>query len=808
MFYPILVYIICLAYPIQADNNDDDPPYNVQFAINDHFAILAQNEFQQFIFMKSPYNGLSTMCKLTYFSISDSRIASSDSDILATVYSVTIGCHQNTSSLIFAAYGKTLVREHRYLVTVVMEMTDTSDCPDVVRSIQFVPTIGIDVFLQGSNRDSSSGMIMNWPLMDIDSFGSHVYAFSSGCILKLNIFDSLAIGERIVEEYMFEWGFFVKASQVLTVERLFVAVYEHHFGHARNFCGQSVVWIDEDKYAILCLSLSTLPWSSSQVQIYSYQDLHQPKKLLYTFPNNQQAIDPLVMSHLPPYEFHSISSWTSGLVVALDVEIGLIIPMSSPGFCSRRMIGNYSMVIYGSDSCIIGTSQNTSSSGPCLLCPPGTMDNGSFDTECQKCSTSDYCLRGALTELTAAHTLSYAQTTPYPESATSTEFDDVLLQNIFRFSDCLFQSPLLWISIVVLVSCLCCLFIGFLIYKSKCLRCNILTRKLCVRFDLIGEGKYWMGGFLSLPILVLIIFAIRFDRLFANLYPIESISNDNACDPSLLNAKFTSTLQLLSIHRHPDEQILFDMLDDEQTITLILHFLATGFTCSHLTVQYNTNENENVFSNDYICSYNRTNGIITVSLHVLPSLLTLQFHLQGPYFIGGLRICFSGSSVTKDNRKYVVENLDICQFYHTPNETLTANPTLNVEMIKTINRTEVFSNSGEIMFNGRWLPMMTMRMLSDSILYRQREEKLRYLSSQTTLTIQIMESKFYIKNTQEPIARQSEIIFKTLLFATLCLELAALAFLIVKLVIMPFVRLIQHRIENQNKKNIAIIQSP
>jgi hypothetical protein len=534
------------------------------------------------------------------------------------------------------------------------------------------------------------------------------------------------------------------------------------------------------------------------------------------------------MSHLPPYEFHSISTWTSGFVVALDVEVGLLIPKSPPGFCSRRMIENYNMVIYASDSCIVGTGQNIHTYGPCLLCPRGTINNGSFNIECQKCSISEYCLRGALRELTAAHLASYDQATPYPESTTSIEFDDVLLQDLFRFSNksnsCLFQSPLFWTLVVILISCLCCLFIGLLTYQSKHLQCNALTRKLCVRFDLIGEGKYWIGGFASLPILVLIIFAIKFDRLFANLYPIENIINNNPCNPSLLNAKFTSTLQLLSIHRHPDEQILFDMLDHEQNMTLILHFLGTGFTCDHLTVQHNTNENENVFSNDFACTYDRTNGIITASIQVLPSLLTLQFHLQGPYFIGGLRVCFEGSSIAKDNGKYVVESLDICQFYYTPNETLTSNPILHVEMIKTINHTEVFSNSGEIIFSGRWLPMMTMRMLSDTISYRQREEKLRYLSSQTTLNIQITESKFYIKNTQKPIARKSEIIFNTLLFAgkflfnenkiissvflALCLELAALVFLVFKLALIPFVRLIQQRFQNENNQNKSAVQGP
>ncbi len=55
----------------------------------------------------------------------------------------------------------------------------------------------------------------------------------------------------------------------------------------------------------------------------------------------------------------------------------------------------------------------------------------------------------------------------------------------------------------------------------------------------------------------------------------------------------------------------------------------------------------------------------------------------------------------------------------------------------------------------------------------------------TTLTIYISETSYYIKNVQSPIAKQAEVIFRLLLFTILCLELAGLAFLIVKLLIAP-----------------------
>jgi len=54
-----------------------------------------------------------------------------------------------------------------------------------------------------------------------------------------------------------------------------------------------------------------------------------------------------------------------------------------------------------------------------------------------------------------------------------------------------------------------------------------------------------------------------------------------------------------------------------------------------------------------------------------------------------------------------------------------------------------------------------------------------------TLTIYITETSYYIKNVQSPIAKQPEIIFRTLLFAILCLEICALVFVICKLLLIP-----------------------
>jgi hypothetical protein len=55
----------------------------------------------------------------------------------------------------------------------------------------------------------------------------------------------------------------------------------------------------------------------------------------------------------------------------------------------------------------------------------------------------------------------------------------------------------------------------------------------------------------------------------------------------------------------------------------------------------------------------------------------------------------------------------------------------------------------------------------------------------TTLTIAISETSYYVQNVQSPIAKQPEVIFHTLLFTIVCLELCGLLFVICKLLVIP-----------------------
>ncbi len=91
---------------------------------------------------------------------------------------------------------------------------------------------------------------------------------------------------------------------------------------------------------------------------------------------------------------------------------------------------------------------------------------------------------------------------------------------------------------------------------------------------------------------------------------------------------------------------------------------------------------------------------------------------------------------------------------------------------------------GDSEYAGIWYPTFTysqsgMFITADSYVMSAN------LSS-ITLTIVISETSYYIKNVQSPIAQRPEIIFRTLLFSFLCLEICATAFVICKLLLIPF----------------------
>ena len=305
-------------------------------------------------------------------------------------------------------------------------------------------------------------------------------------------------------------------------------------------------------------------------------------------------------------------------------------------------------------------------------------------------------------------------------------------------------------------------------------RSQVVIKRVCTHLDLIGEGQLWLGGLITLAIITLINLTCKFSISFSDLYPIESVLSDAraaiSCDSSLINAKFSSSLQLLSTRKHDEEKPIFDLLDN-QNITLTVEFISTGFQCSSVSLHQILARGQSQLISAYNCSYDQDDDILTVSSVLPQHLVTIHVSLGGPFVVGGLRVCLSGLDSTTADGRYKVQSLDFCHFVYTPDQVLSVNAVTNIEMTKIINRTAANSVNAESRetFSGIWLPTWTTDKSSlwDSHLYTSAgDEYRRSLNWRLSLLVQMHQSKFYMNNAQEPIARGYEIVFKTFLFSS------------------------------------------
>ncbi|CAF1495240.1 unnamed protein product, partial [Rotaria sordida] len=192
----------------------------------------------------------------------------------------------------------------------------------------------------------------------------------------------------------------------------------------------------------------------------------------------------------------------------------------------------------------------------------------------------------------------------------------------------------------------------------------------------------------------------------------------------------------------------------------------------------------------------------SITLPVPRHETTVQINMTGPYWIGAIRLCIRGEG--QINMNATLRQLDFCQFFSTPNQAIGRLTYIPIVFIKNINMTHGLSESDQTLYSGIWMPTFTAVSLSDEAYYVEFGNYLRYMSSLTIIQVMLDERPFFIKNIEQPIVRTAELIFKVLLFTSLCIELFAFLFLIIKLFIIPFFRLIVYlwkKCRGQNDKS-------
>ena len=530
---------------------------------------------------------------------------------------------------------------------------------------------------------------------------------------------------------------------------------------------RALAWMDNNTFAVLI---------SSQVLFYSIG-----LTLLSTFPNTWKTLCPTMILN-----FDTIA-WSDVIGLAITDVNGsaYIIQPTTPGYYSVTGTGceeGIPFAFSNQSRCPPGSYHFETSSRPCALCPQGTFNNGNHSAACILCNDSSFCPLGAVADVNNETMNTILQAYAYPKSPDSTIFDDILLQNIFSLNfsrHCLLVSPLFWALLVMIITLL--LFVSLGTCKC-CIRCRNIRQKIKDVFkqtDLIGEGTLWVGGMVSISVIVLVVFAYVFSALYLRQYPIETASNSSfTCNPSLRNSQFSSQMQILGIPLNEDIQPMFDMLD-AQPYTLNIDFVNTLFTCQYVIVQQTVGLVVTLISPQN-CSYH--DAILSVSIALPTHTIAIQVVLNGTLTVGGIRVGLSGPEAVEGN-EYRVQELGFKQSYSVLNRVLAQNPSLQLIFIRLINSTEPLTDGQNTIFSALWIP--TFSYVSDQ-LFLTETQFVGNMQLQTMFSVSLSEKAYYVLNTQTPIAKEAEIVFHSILFTIVCLELFGLLFLIFKLLFVPF----------------------
>jgi hypothetical protein len=585
--------------------------------------------------------------------------------------------------------------------------------------------------------------------------------------------------------------------------------------------GRVVAWADDTTMAVLILDPGEISWSQSQIFVYDVASVTLTTPL-FTFPNNQQILG----SRLSYPFFARFGITTTGNMAILTGDANyLIIPVASAGYASNWVDTTARVFVFyfQPETCIGGTYKNNSGLGPCQICPPHTRNPGTLAyavLQCIPCSntTNSFCPLASLMDIDLSTVSTYSQVLAYPETADTTNIEDLLVENMFQISSnqhCLIISPLLW-TLVVSGVCILILIIMMVIKHCGCQQYSSCRKRAQIIFkhtDIIGEGEMWAGGLATLAIIVLVSFSYWFSVSFIQRYPIEKISGPAtfACDETLSNAQFSSGLELLAIPKSDDAQPIFDLLD-QQIFYLTVELINTGFNCSSITTQ------ENISASKYVlltmnCSQSISNAITSVTFPLPAHLTTVQINMTGPYWLGAFRLCIRGTGQVQTS--YTLRQLDFCQFYAAPNEAIGRLTYIPIVFIKNINMTQALNSGDPTLYSGLWMPTFSNVSLSDEAYYVEFGNYLRYMSSLTILQVEFDEHPFFIKNIQQPIVRTAELIFHGLLFTSLCIELFAFFFLLIKLIIIPLIRWmtclwknVLHRMKKSDDSDTSLHSNP
>ena len=172
--------------------------------------------------------------------------------------------------------------------------------------------------------------------------------------------------------------------------------------------------------------------------------------------------------------------------------------------------------------------------------------------------------------------------------------------------------------------------------------------------------------------------AYNFALSYLNQYPSEKVGPSTfACDETIRNAKFESSLKALGVPVSEVETPMFVALV-EQEFTVQFDFINTAMSCAALSIVEVIESSTALLPN---MSCRNDGGILSARVALPQHAITVRAVLSGIVPVGGLRVGMTGPGQAKD--MYTLQALNFSEaFFSASGRTLSQQATVQMSLTK------------------------------------------------------------------------------------------------------------------------------
>ena len=168
----------------------------------------------------------------------------------------------------------------------------------------------------------------------------------------------------------------------------------------------------------------------------------------------------------------------------------------------------------------------------------------------------------------------------------------------------------------------------------------------------------WLGGIASLAVILITAMAYNFAMSYLKQYPAEKVGPSSfACDETIRNAKFESSLKSVAVPLSEREQPIFEALAD-QIFTLHVDFINTAVSCATMSIA-EVIEGSTISLPQVTCT--EANGTVSIRAVLPQHTITVRTVLSDIQLIGGVRVGLSGHGQVTD--LYTLQELNFNQVF-------------------------------------------------------------------------------------------------------------------------------------------------